>query len=79
MTSMIREHDLVALTCDLPADGLQAGDVGTVLHLHNDAAYEVEFVTWSGETVAVLTALKDQVRPVRGSEMHHARRMENRT
>jgi hypothetical protein len=75
---MIREHDLVALTCDLPEEGLRAGDVGTVVHLHRGEAYEVEFVTWTGETVAVATVLKDQLRPVGESEMHHSRPMEKR-
>jgi hypothetical protein len=30
---MIKEHDCVALTSDIPAQGLQAGDVGTVVHV----------------------------------------------
>ena len=41
------------LTVDLPDDALQAGDVGTVIHIHPDAkAYQVEFVTLTGQTVA---------------------------
>ena len=35
---MIKEHDCIVLTQDLPDDGLQAGDVGTVVHIHRDAA-----------------------------------------
>ena len=30
---MIEEHDCVVLTSDIPAQGLQAGDVGTVVHV----------------------------------------------
>jgi len=29
---MLREHDRIVLTQDLPDDGLQAGDVGTAVH-----------------------------------------------
>ena len=37
----IKEHDCVVLTTDLPKEGLKAGDVGTVVHIHGDgAAYE---------------------------------------
>ena len=55
---MIKEHDCVVLTSDIPDEGLQAGDVGTVVHIHRDgAAYEVEFVTLTGQTVAVATVL----------------------
>ena len=30
----IREHDLVVLTADIPAEGLEQGDVGTVVLVH---------------------------------------------
>lgn len=51
---MIRELDRVVLTKDLPEDGLKAGDVGTVTHVYRDGgAYEVEFLTLSGQTLAV--------------------------
>ena len=60
---MIREHDCIVLTSDLPDEGLRAGDVGTVVHIHGEAAaYEVEFVTLTGQTVAVATVLPDQLR-----------------
>ena len=55
---MTKEHDCVVLTQDLLDEGLQAGDVGTVVHTHRDgAAYEVEFVTLTGQTFAVATVL----------------------
>ncbi|MGO8697474.1 MAG: DUF4926 domain-containing protein, partial [Limisphaerales bacterium] len=39
----INEHDCVVLTADLPGEGLETGDVGTVIHIHKGgAAYEVE-------------------------------------
>lgn len=50
MAEPIAEHDVVALTADLTEDGLLAGDVGTVVHVHGEgAAFEVEFPDPSGE------------------------------
>ena len=43
---MIREHDRVVLKTPVPAERLEAGDVGAVVHVYRDGqAYEVEFVT----------------------------------
>ncbi len=73
---MICEHDCVILTSDLPAAGLEAGDVGTVVHVHpNHAAYEVEFATLDGRTVAVTTVLPPQLRPVGHQDIAHAREL----
>ncbi|ODS32374.1 MAG: hypothetical protein SCARUB_02485 [Candidatus Scalindua rubra] len=53
---MIKEHDRIVLSKDLQAEGLLAGDVGTVVHIYNKGeAYEVEFMTLEGETVTVVT------------------------
>ena len=58
MTVMIEEHDCVVLTQNIPEEGLEAGDIGTVIHIHDGGAgYEVEFMTLTGETVAVATLL----------------------
>ena len=71
---MIHEHDCVVLTSDLPDDGLLAGDAGTVVHIHRGGeAYEVEFVTLTGETVVVATVMATQLRPVSSSDITHAR------
>jgi len=76
---MIKEHDLIVLTCDLPKEGLKAGDVGTVVHIHKRGeAFEVEFVTLNGDTVAVATVLASQVRPVSHGDLTHARPMKLR-
>ena len=73
---MIKEHDCIVLTQDLPDDGLQAGDVGTVVHVHRGgAAYEVEFITLTGETVAVATVLPFQLRPVGQRDLTHVREL----
>ena len=61
---MIQENDCVVLTADLPAEGLVAGDVGMVVHVHaGDVGYEVEFTTVTGRTVAVTTVAASQLRP----------------
>jgi len=71
---MMKEHDCVVLTEDVAAEGLQAGDVGTVVHVHKDgAAYEVEFMTLTGRTVAVVTLETKQVRPVAPRDLSHVR------
>lgn len=74
---MINEHDCVVLTEDVVAEGLQAGDVGTVVHIHQGGVgYEVEFVTLTGETVAVVTLLAGQVRPIARRDLTHVRQLQ---
>ena len=74
---MIKEHDCVVLTKDLPEEGLVAGDVGTVVHIHNGGAgYEVEFMTLTGETVAVVTLLASQVRALNRRDLAHTRELQ---
>lgn len=73
---MIKEHDVVVLTEDIPNEGLKAGDVGTSVHVHgNGTAYEVEFVTLTGVTVAVATVLPSQLRPVCRQDLAHVREL----
>jgi hypothetical protein len=63
---MMKEHDCVVLTANVPDEGLEAGDVGTVVHFHKGGeGYEVEFMTLTGETVAIVTLLAGQVGPLR--------------
>jgi len=62
---MLKEHDCVDLTSEMPSRGLLSGDVGTIVHVHgNSVAYEVELATLTGMTIAVTTALPLQCRPV---------------
>jgi len=73
---MIKEHDRIVLTSDLPKEGLKAGDVGTVIHVHEGGkAFEVEFLTLDGKTVAVATVQASHVRPVTNRDITHARPM----
>ena len=74
--SMINEHDRVVLTAAVSAEGLEAGVVGTVVHVYKDGlAYEVEFTTLDGKTAAVVTVEAAQLRPVGRREITHAREM----
>ncbi len=71
---MIKEHDRVVLTAPVPAEGLEVGDVGTVVHVYPDGkAFEVEFTTLDGKTAAVATVEALAVRPVTSHEITHSR------
>jgi hypothetical protein len=73
----IKEHDCVVLTKSLPAENLEAGDVGTVVHIHKEGvAYEVEFVTLAGHTVAVATVAASDVRPIGKRDISHVRELQ---
>jgi hypothetical protein len=73
---MIKEHERVVLRAAVPACGLEAGDVGAVVHVYRDGqAYEVEFLTLDGHTAVVATLEAYQVRPVSGREITHAREL----
>lgn len=71
---MIKELDTVVLTRDFPEYGLNCGDIGVVVHCYKgDSAFEVEFVTGRGETLAVITLERKDVRPMLPNEILHAR------
>ena len=60
----------------VPDKGLEAGDVGNVVHVYHDGeAYELEFVALDGHTAAVVTVEASQVRPVSPGEIPHAREL----
>jgi hypothetical protein len=72
----IKEHDCVVLTKNLQEENLEAGDVGTVVHIHKDGvAYEVEFATLAGSTVAVATVEASDLRPVGKRDISHVREL----
>ncbi len=73
---MIAELDSVVLTIDLPEHRLKRGDIGTVVLVHDDQGYEIEFVLLDGDTAAVVSVTHDQVRPVGHGEIAHARPVE---
>lgn len=58
------EHDTVVLDRDLPEHGLRRGDLGVVVMTYEPDAIEVEFVTASGRTQALITLSEGDVRAV---------------
>ncbi|MCI0439195.1 MAG: DUF4926 domain-containing protein [Chloroflexi bacterium] len=74
---MFKEHDRIVLTSDISEEGLRAGDVGTIVHIHRGGGtFEVEFLTLNGETAAIATVIASQARPVSNRDITHARQME---
>ena len=72
---MFKEHDIIALTADLPEEGLEVGDIGTIVHLFpGGEAFVVEFMTSDGWTVAITDVLASQMRPVSRDDTKHARK-----
>ena len=59
-----RVLDTVVLDRDLPDHGLRKGDLGAVVEVYEPDGLEVEFVTASGRTAALLTLNARDVRPV---------------
>ena len=73
---MIRELETIVLLRDFPERGLAKGDVGAVVHRYsNGEAYEVEFVTADGRTVAVLTLNESEIRSMAREEILHVREL----
>ena len=71
---MIKELDTVVLTHDIKEHGLTEGDIGAVVHCYGDgSAYEVEFITAEGKTIAVLTLSAADIRLMKDREILHAR------
>jgi hypothetical protein len=76
--NMVGEFERIALTRDLPEEGLVAGDTGTVVHVYEGGkGYEVEFFALSGRTLAVATVRARDVRPVGDEDITHARTSEH--
>ena len=69
MTERFHKLDTVVLLRDLPDAGLRSGDLGAIVMVYADEAVEVEFVTASGRTQALLTVAVNDVRPVRDDDL----------
>jgi len=59
----------VVLVRDLPEHGLQKGDLGAVVEVYDPDGLEVEFVTASGKTKALLTLKVGDVRKVQDNDL----------
>jgi hypothetical protein len=70
-----RTLDTVVLNKDLPEHALKAGDLGAVVHVYEPDGLEVEFVTASGRSEAVVTLRASDVRQVEDSDIVAVRRL----
>ena len=59
-----KELDTVVLDRDVPEHGLRRGDLGAVVQVYEPDGLEVEFVTASGRTQALVTLRERDVRAV---------------
>ncbi len=66
---MYKLLDTVVLDRDLPEYGLRNGDLGAVVQVYEPDGLEVEFVTASGKTQALVTLNVNHVRPVQDSDL----------
>jgi hypothetical protein len=57
--------DVVALTVDLPDNGLRRGQVGTVVESLGPGVFEVEFSDAAGRTYAQVALTDDQLMVLR--------------
>ncbi len=65
----LRVLDTVVLEKDLPSQGLRRGDVGAVMEVYEPDGLEVEFVTGSGRTQALLTLKVADVRLITDTDI----------
>lgn len=65
----IKLLDTVVLEIDITSHGLQRGDVGTVVEIYEPDGLEVEFITGSAKTQALLTLNTTQVRSISDSDI----------
>jgi hypothetical protein len=61
--------DTIVLDRDLPDHGLRRGDLGAVVEVYEPDGLEVELVTASGRTAALLTLNVRDVRPVADDDL----------
>jgi len=71
---MIKEHDQVVLLHDIFEKDLKRDDIGTVIHIYpKTEAFEVEFTTLGGQTIAVATLKSSEIRETDSRDIPHAR------
>jgi hypothetical protein len=72
MNDEIRLFNVVALTENVPARGLVRGQVGTVVEMHPDGAFEVEFSGDDGRAYALVPLNSRQLIVLRYHPAHAA-------
>jgi hypothetical protein len=67
--------EIVVLKHDIPEQGLRTGDLGTVVEIYPKDGIEVEFVSGSGVTQALLTLNERDVRKIDARDLLSTRRL----
>jgi hypothetical protein len=71
---MIKELDRVVLADRIDEADLEVVDIGTVVFVYKQQkGYEVEFMTLTGKTFAVVSVLPSKIRTIRDREIAHVR------
>ena len=68
--------ETVVLNRDLRDRGLQKGDLGAVVHVYEPDGLEIEFVSASGKTEALVTLKETDVRAVADGDLIAVRRLD---
>ena len=71
--------DTVVLVRDLPEHGLRAGDLGAIVDRCPPNGLEIEFVTASGRTTALVSLNESDVRPIADTDQLVVRTVADRT
>ena len=71
-----KELQTVVLNRDLPEAGLRGGDLGAVVQVYEPDGLEVEFVSASGKTEALVTLRDDDVRAVADGDLIAVRKLD---
>lgn len=71
-----KELQTVVLNRDLPEQGLRKGDLGAVVQIYEPDGIEVEFVSASGRTEALVTLRDTDVRAVADGDLISVRRLD---
>ena len=73
---MLAEHTQVVLKRPRPSLWVEPGDVGVVVHTYgNGEAYEVEFLSFDGNTIGVSTVEAADLRQASGRAVLHEREL----
>jgi hypothetical protein len=72
-----RVLDTIVLDRDVPEHGLRKGDLGAVVEVYEGDGLEIEFVTASGRTAALLTLSASDVRPVADDDLVSVRNVQS--
>lgn len=71
-----KELQTVVLNRDLPEHGLRKGDLGAVVQVYEPDGLEVEFVSASGKTEALVTVKEGDVRAVSDGDLIAVRQLD---